>query len=538
MKGNDKTKHPAPVVNESGLEIKTLYTAHDVAESGGIDESRPGEQPFTRGIHPEMYRKRPFTMRQYTGFSNAADTNERFKYLIANGQTGLNVAFDLPSQCGYDSDADEAYGEVGRVGMAIDTLRDFEIAFEGIDLDRITVSLTINGAAAIMIAMYLAMAEKRGFDLSQLRGTAQNDILKEFIGRGTWIFPVDHSVKLVADTIEYCAKEAPKYSPVSVCGYHIRESGATPAEEMGYAFSIAKAYCEAALARGLDIDQFAGRLSYNFNIYGSLFEQVAKFRAGRRLWAKIIAEDYNAKDAKSGWLRMIAGGGGFGLTIQQPENNIMRGAYYALVAALGGAQTMALCCYDEAYTIPTPKAQRLSLRTMQLLIEEIGLADTVDPLGGSYYVETLTNEMEGKIIEAMDWVDSQGGIVKAVAGGVIQAKVSAHAFQRQKDTESGKIRKVGVNCYVEDDEEAPEVELHPYDEDGAKKQIASLDQVKAERDNDAVEAALSALGEDAKSGRNVMPALIAAVKAYATVGEMTAVLVEVFGHYDEPVDLW
>ena len=534
MSGSEQ-KQAGAVVNESGIEIATLYTMKDVIASGGVDDSHPGEQPFTRGIHREMYRKRPFTMRQYTGFSNAADTNERFKYLIENGQTGLNVAFDLVSQCGYDSDAPEAYGEVGRVGMAIDTLEDFEIAFDGIDLDKITVSLTINGSAAIMIAMYLAMAEKRGFDLANLRGTAQNDILKEFIGRGTWIFPVEHSVKLVADTIEYCAKHAPKYSPVSVCGYHIRESGATPAEEMGYAFAIAKAYTDAALERGLKIDEFAGRLSYNFNIYGNLFEQVAKFRAGRRLWAKIIAEEYGAKNPKSGWLRMIAGGGGFGLTIQQPENNIMRGAYYALIAALGGAQTMALCCYDEAYTIPTPRAQRLSLRTMQLLIEEIGLTDTVDPLGGSYYVETLTNQMEDKIREAMDWVDRQGGIVKAVSDGIIQAKVSAHAFQRQKDVESGDIRKVGVNCYVEDDEESPDVEMHPYDEDGAKRQINALNRVRGRRDGAAVEQSLAKLRAEAAAGENVMPALMAAVKAYATVGEMTGVLVDVYGRYDEPV---
>ncbi len=524
------------VVNESGIEIKTLYTIHDVHQSGGVDESRPGAAPFTRGIHPEMYRKRPWTMRQYTGFSNAADTNERFHYLIANGQTGLNVAFDLVSQCGYDSDAPEAYGEVGRVGMAIDTLKDFEIAFDGIDLNKITVSLTINGAAAIMIAMYLAMAEKRGFDLKNLRGTAQNDILKEFIGRGTWIFPVDHSVKLVADTIEYCAKHAPKYSPVSVCGYHIRESGANPAEEMGFAFAIAKAYTDEALKRGLNIDEFANRLSYNFNIYGNLFEQVAKFRAGRRLWAKIMLDEYGAKDPKSGWLRMIAGGGGFGLTIEQPENNITRGAYYALVAALSGAQTMALCCYDEAYTIPTPKAQRISLRTMQLLIEEIGLTDTVDPLGGSYYIETLTNQMEKKIVEAMDWVDSVGGIVPAVANGTIQAHVSRQAYQRQRDLESGALRKVGVNCYRED-EEKPQVEMHPYDEAAANAQIASLQQVRAERDASTAEAALNRLRDDAKAGRNVMPALIEAVKAYASVGEMTNVLVAVYGRYDEPVGL-
>jgi methylmalonyl-CoA mutase N-terminal domain/subunit len=523
-----------PVINESGIEVKTLYTLEDVIRSGGIDESAPGEAPFTRGIHSEMYRRRPWTMRQYTGFANAADTNKRFKYLIENGQTGLNVAFDLATQCGYDSDAPEAMGEVGRVGMAVDTLRDFEIAFDGIDLDAITVSLTINGTAAILIAMYLAMAEKRGYDLAQLRGTAQNDILKEFIGRGTWIFPVDSSVKLVADTIEYCAEIAPRYSPVSVCGYHIRESGATPAEEMGYAFCIAKAYTDAALARGLDIDEFAGRLSFNFNIFGNLFEQIAKFRAGRRHWAKIMIEQYHAKDPESGWMRMIAGGGGFGLTIEQPENNIMRGAYYALVAALSGAQTMALCCYDEAYTIPTPKAQRISLRTMQLLIEEIGLCDTVDPLGGSYYVETLTNQMEDKIVVAMNWVDSVGGIVKAVSDGLIQSKVSAYAYERQKNLESGALRKVGVNCYVENNEEKPDVEMHPYDEVGANEQIDSLRKIRAERDNAAVGRCLRALRDDAVAGRNVMPAIVQAVKAYATVGEISDTLVGVYGRFAEP----
>jgi methylmalonyl-CoA mutase N-terminal domain/subunit len=530
--------HVKPVVNESGIAIKPLYTLDDVIASGGVDASAPGQAPFTRGIHPLMYRQRPFTMRQYTGFANAADTNERFKYLIANGQTGLNVAFDLATQCGYDSDAPEATGEVGRVGMAVDTLKDFEIAFDGIDLDAITVSLTINGTAAILIAMYLAMAEKRGYDLTRLRGTAQNDILKEFIGRGTWIYPVDASVKLVADTIEYCAKHAPKYSPVSVCGYHIRESGATPAEEMGYAFSIAKAYTDLALARGLDIDEFAGRLSFNFNIYGNLFEQVAKFRAGRRRWAKIILEGYGAKRPESGWLRMIAGGGGFGLTIEQPENNIMRGAYYALVAALSGAQTMALCCYDEAYTIPTPKAQRLSLRTMQLLIEEIGLADTVDPMGGSYYIETLTNQTEEKIVDAMNWVEAQGGVIKAVSEGIIQAKVSDYAYQRQRALESGDLRKVGVNCYEDTDEEKPQVEMHPYDEAGAREQIESVHRIRAERNNSEVERALAALRTDAKAGRNVMPALVAAVKAYATVGEMNAALVDVYGRFREPVQLW
>jgi len=524
-----------PVFNESGIEIKKTYTADDLAASGGVDMvGLPGEYPFTRGIHKEMYRKRPWTMRQYTGFGNPEDTNERFKFLIENGQTGLNVAFDLPSQIGIDSDDDLAIGEIGRVGMAVDSLRDFEVAFDGIDLEKITVSLTINGSAAIMIAMYLAMAEKRGYDISKLRGTAQNDILKEFIGRGTWIFPVEPSIKLVADTIEYCAHNAPKYSPVSVCGYHIRESGADPAQEMAYGFVIAKAYTDLVLARGLDVDEFASRLSFNFNIYGNIFEQVAKFRAGRGLWAKIIKEEYGATNPRSMVLRMIAGGGGSGLTKEQPDVNIVRGAYYALISALSGAQTMALCCFDEAYTIPSEDSQRLSLRTMQVLIEEMGMCDTVDPLAGSYYVETLTNQMRDRMIDVMNEVDEQGGIVKMVAEGTIQSKVSAQAYELLQDIESGEFPKVGINCY-EMDEEEPEVEYHPYAEDDARTQVQRLQQLREERDSADVESKLAKLADDAREGVNVMPAIMAAVKAYATVGEMTDALVSVYGRYNEPV---
>ena len=523
------------VANESGVEIKPVYTADDVAASGGLDMlGRPGEYPFTRGIHPLMYRHRPWTMRQYAGFGNPRDTNERFKYLIENGQTGLNVAFDLPTQCGYDSDDPMAEGEVGRVGMAIDSLRDMEIAFDGIDLDAITVSLTINGSAAIMIAMYLAMAEKRGFDLKTLRGTAQNDILKEFIGRGTWIYPVAPSIKLVGDTIEYCAQHAPKYSPVSVCGYHIRESGANPAQEMAFAFCIAKAYADDVLKRGLDIDEFAGRLSFNFNIYGNIFEQVAKFRAARSLWAEIIKEHYGAKSPGSMWLRMIAGGGGSGLTFEQPELNIVRGAYYALISALSGAQTMALCCYDEAYTIPTEFSMRVSLRTMQILIEEMGLTDTVDPLGGSYYVETLTNQMRDKMRQIMADVDAQGGIVKLVSEGIIQAQVSQQAYKLQQDIAAGTFRKVGVNCYRVPEEEK-KVELHPYRDEDVRMQVESLQRVRNERDGAAAQAALTRVGADARAGVNVMPAIVAAVKAYATVGEITKELVAVYGRYREPI---
>ena len=532
----------APRYNESGIEIKPLYTAEDV-EATKIDEpgvpdgvGAPGEYPFTRGIHDLMYRKRPWTMRQYTGFGNAEDTNKRFKYLIETGNTGLNVAFDLPTQCGFDSDDPMAAGEVGRVGMAIDTLKDMEIAFDGIDIENVTVSLTINGTAAIMIAMYLAMAEKRGFDLKKLRGTCQNDILKEFVGRGTWIYPVDPSVRLVADTMEYCASEAPLYSPVSVCGYHIRESGANSVEEMAYAFCIARAYFDEVIKRGLNIDDFAYRMSFNFNIFGQLFEQICKFRAGRRLWAKIVKNEFGAKNPKSMWLRMIAGGGGFGLTIEQPENNIVRGAYYALISALSGAQTVALCCYDEAYTIPSEKSQMLSIRTMQILIEEMGLTDTVDPLAGSHYVETLTNQMEAEMVRVIDEVDAQGGILKLISEGRVQSHVSEQAFQHQKDIQSGKFRKVGVNCHtIDEEDDTRNFEMHEHKTEDVDKQVNRLAQIKQDRDNDTVEAALATLKQAAEGGENMMPAIMAAVKSYATVGEMNGVLTSVFGHFDEPI---
>ncbi len=524
-----------PLVNESAMEIKPVYTPADVEASGGSDDiGNPGEFPFTRGIHKHMYRQRPWTMRQYAGFGQPEETNRRFRYLIENGQTGLNVAFDLPTQNGLDSDDPASQGEVGRVGMAVDTLEDVETAFDGIDLEKITVSLTINGAAAILIAMYFAVAQKRGYDIRKLRGTAQNDILKEFIGRGTWIFPVESSIKLVGDTVLYCAEHAPLYSPVSVCGYHIRESGATPVQEMAYAFCIARAYIDHLLERGLKIDDFASRLSFNFDLYGNLFEQVAKFRAGRRSWAKIIKHEYEAQDPRSMWMRMIAGGGGAGLTIEQPENNIVRGAYYALISALSGTQTMALCCYDEAYTIPSEKAARVSLRTMQILVEEMGLCDTVDPLAGSYYVETLTNQMEEEISAEMKRVDEQGGIVRGIAEGHIQNEVSKQAYEREKKLERGEIRKVGKNCYRVE-EEQPQVEFHSFSESAYADRIRRLECIRNERNSDDVKRTLRKVRDDASAGRNVMPGIIDAVKAYATVGELTACLVEVYGRYEEPL---
>jgi methylmalonyl-CoA mutase N-terminal domain/subunit len=523
------------VVLESGIEVEPLYTPESLDATGSpADIGKPGQYPFTRGIHPLMYRKRPFTIRQYAGFGTPTETHERFLYLIENGQTGLNVAFDLPTQTGLDSDDPMATGEVGRVGMSVDTLADFEEVFEGIDLDKITVSLTINGSAIVLVAMYLAVAQKYGFDLKSLRGTAQNDILKEFIGRGTWVFPVDPSVKLVVDVIEYCASEVPRYSPVSVCGYHIRESGANPVQEMAYAFCIAKAYINETLKRGMDIDEFASRLSFNFDIHGDFFEQIAKFRGARRLWAKIIKEEYKAKDDKSCWLRMIAGGGGGGLTKEQPENNIARSAYYALISALSGTQTMALCSYDEAYTIPTEKAAEISLRTMQILIHEMGICDTVDPLGGSYYVETLTNQMESAIRKQMEEVDGRGGIVKLIASGDIQKAISQQAYEREKAIQEGRVLKVGLNCYRKE-EETRSVGFHAYNEENARTQIARLKKIKKDRDSERVRKILARVREDAEDNRNLMPAVIEAVKAYATVGEITKALKDAYGEYEEPI---
>ncbi len=520
---------------ESGIEVQPLYTQAEVAATGSPAEiGKPGDDPFPRGIHPLMYRLRPFTIRQYAGFGTPAETHERFLYLIREGQTGLNVAFDLPSQVGLDSDDPRASGEIGRVGMAVDTLADFEEVFAGIDLDQITVSLTINGSAIVMVAMYLAVAEKFGFDLKNLRGTAQNDILKEYIGRGTWVFPVEASVKLVVDLIEYCAKEVPKYSPVSVCGYHIRESGANPVQEMAYAFCIAEAYIAETLKRGLTIDDFASRLSFNFDIHGNFFEQIAKFRGGRRHWAKLVKEKYQAADDSSCWMRMIAGGGGGGLTKEQPENNIIRSAYYALISALSGTQTMALCSYDEAFTIPTEKAAEISLRTMQILIHEMGICDTADPLGGSYYVETLTNQFEKAIASQMAKVNAAGGIVKAISSGEIQREISRQAYQREKAIQHGEILKVGLTCYRKE-EEARSLEFHPYNESNARKQIDRLKKVKATRNSAEVEKCLDRIRSEARQNLNLMPAMIDAVRAYATVGEITQALKDVYGEYEEPI---
>ncbi len=522
----------------SGIEVQPSYGPQDLERVGfdyATDLGEPGQFPFTRSLHPQGYRTRAWTTRQYSGFGTPAETNERWKMLIAHGQTGLNVAFDLPTQMGYDSDDEMAFGEVGRVGMAVDTLADLEIAFEGIDLTGIGSGLTINAVACVMLAMYEALARRRGVDPHKISATPQNDILKEIIGRGAWIFPVRPAVELTCDVIEYATAQGnlPRCNPVSVCGYHIRESGATPAQEIAFAFGIAFAYIDNVVARGYTPEQVAGRFSFNFNIFGNLWEQVAKFRAARKLWAKLLSERYGISDKKALFLRGLFGGGGMGLTKAQPLNNIVRSAYYALGAALGGAQTTALCSYDEAYTIPTPQAALISLRTLNILMEEVGLRDTVDPLAGSYFIETLTKEMEGKILEEMARVDQWGGMVAAVESGEVQRLVSRQAYEWERELQKGERVKVGVNKYTEEGEEA-EVELHEYSMDTADKQIAALEEVRRSRSAAEVKRTLATLEAAARAGDNVMPSLVECCLAYASVGEMAGVLRQVFGEMDEP----
>ncbi len=526
------------VTLHAGIPVKPVYGPEDLAgRDVARDVGRPGEYPYTRGIHPHMYRDRLWTMRQYIGFGTPKETNERFRYLMAHGQDALNVAFDLPTQLGLDSDDPRAEGEVGRVGMAIDTLADMEAAFDSIPLDRVSVSLTINGMAAPITAMYYAVADKQGAAADRVVTTPQNDILKEFVARGTWIYPVEPSLRLVGDLIEFSARHFPRSNPVSVCGYHIREAGCTTAQEMAYGLAIAAAYVEMMVARGMSVDEFAPRISFNFTAWGKIFEEVAKFRAGRRLYARMLRERFGARSPRSWMFRSLIGGGGSAFTMQEPENNIVRGAYIALAGALSGAQTMALPTYDEAYTIPSPKAQLIALRTMQICAEESGAADTVDPLAGSYYVEALTNEMEAKIVEELAAVERMGGIVEGVRSGAIQAEVARQAYRFEQAMVSGQIPKVAVNCHVGERpvEADQDVELYAFDPQVSATQLATLARVRRERDGRAVETALRRLTDEARGTANLMPPILEAVRAYATLGEVCRAMKTVFGEHKEPV---
>jgi len=532
-------KKPRDVTYLDGIAIRPVYGPADLA---GLDYARdlgePGAFPFTRGIHPHMYRARVWTMRQYIGFGTPAETNARFRYLMAHGQDALNVAFDLPTQLGLDSDDPRAEGEVGRVGMAIDSLVDMEEAFEGIPADRVSISFTINSMAAFIQAMFLVVAEKQGVAWDRVVTTPQNDILKEFVARGTWVYPVDPSLRLVCDIAEFCARHAPRVNPISVCGYHIREAGCTPAQEMAYGLAIVAAYTELLIGRGLAVDDFAPRLSFNFTCWGRLFEEVAKFRAGRRLYARMMKERFGARNPRSMMFRSLIGGGGSGFTVQEPENNIVRGAYYALAAALAGAQTMALPTYDEAYTIPSPKAQLVALRTMQICAEETGVADTVDPLAGSYFAEALTDAMEARIREELAAVERMGGVVEGVKSGAIQAEVARQAYRFEQQLASGEYPKVAVNRHVAPDAEreaSRSLELYAFDPKVAAAQVARIRKLRRERDGAAVDRALGRLRDAARGADNLMPPIVEAVRAYATLGEMAGVLRAVWGEHKEPL---
>jgi len=512
----------------SGIPLQPLYTESDaVALPGGL----PGEPPFLRGIQPSMYRGRFWTMRQYAGFSAPEETNRRFRFLLEQGQTGLSVAFDLPTQTGYDSDHAVAYGEVGRVGVPIDTLRDMELLFEGIPLDKVTTSMTINATAAILLAMYLAVARKQGVGWARVGGTIQNDILKEYIARGTYIYPPEPSMRLITDIFRFCADEVPQWNTISVSGYHLREAGCTAAQEVGFTLADGIAYVEAALAAGLDVDAFAGRLSFFFACQSEFFEEVAKFRAARVMWADIMRERFGAKDPRSRMLRFHTQTAGVSLTAQQPLNNVVRTTLQALAAVLGGTQSLHTNSWDEALSLPSEEAARLALRTQQVIANESGVADVVDPLGGSYLVESLTAAVREKAQAYIDTVDRLGGAVRAVQAGYIQREVQESAYRHQQEVEAKRRVVVGVNQHVEDGAAAPPA--FRLDPTWGQRQIARTQAVRAERDATTAAASLRAIETAARNGDNLMPHFIAAAEAYCTIGEQCDVLRQVWGEMRE-----
>ncbi|NLJ59029.1 MAG: methylmalonyl-CoA mutase family protein [Tissierellia bacterium] len=518
----------------SGSIVNRLYTPEDIAD---IDYEKeigfPGQYPYLRGYQPTMYRGRTWTMRMYAGFATAEESNERYKYLVDQGSTGLSVAFDLPTQIGYDSDHALAQGEVGKVGVAIDSLKDMEILFDGIPLDKVSTSMTINAPAAVLLAMYIAVAEKQGVSTDKLRGTIQNDILKEYIARGTYIFPTEPSMRLITNIFEYCSKEVPKWNTISISGYHIREAGSTAAQEVGFTLADGIAYVEAAVEAGLDVDTFAPRLSFFFNSHNDLFEEVAKFRAARRLWAKIMKERFRAKNEKSMMLKFHTQTAGCTLTAQQPDNNIIRVAMQALAAVLGGTQSLHTNSRDEALALPTEDSVTIALRTQQIIANETGVTNTVDPLAGSYYIEAKTKEIEEKAMEYITKIDQLGGAARAIDLGYIQKEISDSAYQYQMEIESLDRIVVGVNKY-QVEEEAPKGLLR-VDPLVAQMQKKKINEVKECRNNEAVAEKLQLLKKACQGTENVMPFILDAVKEYATLGEICGVMREVFGEYEQAV---
>jgi methylmalonyl-CoA mutase N-terminal domain/subunit len=513
-----------------GEPVEVLYTPGEDQVSNYLSQSGfPGEYPFVRGVHPNMYLGRTWTMRQYSGFGTAEETNKRFKYLLSQGQTGLSVAFDLPTQIGYDSDHPMSAGEVGRVGVPVDSLKDMEVIFQDLPLDQLSTSMTINAPAAILLAMYIVVAQKKGVPSEKLRGTIQNDILKEYTVRGTYIFPPKPSVRLITDILAYSSRHVPQWNTINVAGYHLREAGCSAIQEIAFSFSNAIAYIEAALKAGLEIDSFAPRISWIFNTHNKLFEEVAKYRAARKVWADLLKNRFQAKDPRSWMLRFHTQTSGVSLTAQQPENNIVRVAYQVLAAVLGGAQSIAACSFDEAMALPTEKSVRLSLRTQQILAHETGVIDTVDPLGGSYYVEHLTRTMEKAIKDLMDEVEELGGSVAAIEKGFFQKEIEKRAYTIQREMEENRRVVVGWNKYKAN--EKVEFALFKPDPAHAQSQIAGLKVLKEERDSGAVAGALSRLRRGAEGDQNLMPFFVEAVTVYATLGEICQVLREVFGEY-------
>jgi methylmalonyl-CoA mutase N-terminal domain/subunit len=528
-----RPERKADFVNTSGIPLKRVCTPLDVADFDYMKElGLPGEYPFTRGVQPTMYRGRLWTMRQYAGFATAEDTNRRYRFLLDHGQTGLSVAFDLPTQIGYDSDHPLAQGEVGKVGVTIDSLKDMETLFDQIPLDKVSTSMTINSPAAILLAMYIAVAENQGIASKDLRGTIQNDILKEYSARGTYIFPPKPSMRIITDIFSFCSREVPQWNTISISGYHIREAGSTAVQEVAFTLADGIAYVEAALEAGLDVDEFGPRLSFFFNAHLDFLEEIAKFRAARRLWATIMRDRFKAKDPRSMMMRFHTQTAGCTLTAQQPKNNIVRVAFQALSAVLGGTQSLHTNSMDEAFALPGEEAVQIALRTQQLIGYESGVADTVDPLGGSYYIEELTEEIFDRAKEYIDKIDELGGAASAIEKGFIQREIQDSAYRYQREIEKGERVVVGVNKF-QVEEESPK-DLLRVDPAVRLSQIEKLKRLKSERDNASVKDILSKLRKAAEGKDNLMPIIVDAVKAYGTLGEICDALRDVFGEY-QPV---
>ena len=517
----------------SGLPMRRLYTPLDLKDLNyEKDIGFPGQYPFTRGVQPTGYRGRFWTMRQYSGFATARETNQRFKFLLEQGQTGLSIAFDLPTQIGYDSDDPLAQGEVGKVGVAIDSLADMEVLFEGIPLDKVSTSMTINAPASVLLAMYIAVAEKQGVSMDKLRGTIQNDILKEYVARGTYIFPPAPSMRLITDIFKFCSQSMPLWNTISISGYHIREAGSTAIQEVAFTLADGIAYVQAAIDAGLDVDAFASRLSFFFGSHSDFLEEISKFRAARRLWARIMRDRFKAKNETSCRMRFHTQTAGCTLTAQQPDNNVVRVTLQALQAVLGGTQSLHTNSRDEALSLPTEDSVQIALRTQQIIAHETGVGDTIDPLAGSYYVESLTNEIESKSLEYIQKIDDMGGAPVAIERGFIQREIHDAAYQFQKSVDETKRIVVGVNKFTVDEE--PQFDYLRVNPKAEREQLGDLKKVQSKRDEGPVTQSLELLRDAAKSDTNLMPPIIEAVKVYATLGEICGVLREVFGEYKAP----